>query len=83
METMTFKIKISEKYQFNFNHLSYVVKIAFFKKKNSPTLILATCYSSIQSYFKINLILTMFFNVYFLPGVPKKRNMFDILYLSD
>ena len=29
-------------------------------------LILATCYSSIQSYFKIDLNLTMLFNVYFL-----------------
>ena len=29
-------------------------------------LILATCYSSMQSYFKIDLDLTMLFNVYFL-----------------
>ena len=29
-------------------------------------LILAICYSNIQSYFKIDLILTMLFNVYFL-----------------
>ena len=29
-------------------------------------LILATCHSSIQSYFKIDLDLTMLFNVYFL-----------------
>ena len=36
-----------------------------FLKKSSRTLILATCYSSIQSYFKIDLDLTMLFNVYF------------------
>ena len=29
-------------------------------------LILATCYSSIQSYFKIDLDFTMLFNAYFL-----------------
>ena len=35
-----------------------------FLKKSSRTLILATCYSSVQSYFKIDLDLTMLFNVY-------------------
>ena len=34
-----------------------------FYKKSSRTLMLATCYSSIQSYFKIDLISTMLFNV--------------------
>ena len=37
-----------------------------FLKKSSHMLVLATCYSSIQSYFKIDLILTMLVNVYFL-----------------
>ena len=39
---------------------------SIFLKKSSRTLILATCYSIIQSYFKIDLILTMLFNIYFL-----------------
>ena len=42
------------------------LKQIFFFKKSSRTLILATCYSSIQSYFKIDLILTVLFNFYFL-----------------
>ena len=46
-------------------HSNYVVKTDFFYK-SSRTLILSTCYSSIQSYFKIDLDLTMLFNVYFL-----------------
>ena len=37
-----------------------------FLKKSSRTLILATCFSSIQSYFKIDLDLTVLLNVYFL-----------------
>ena len=49
---------------FGFNHSNYVVKKNFLKK-SSRTVILATCYSSIQSYFKIDLDLLMF-NVYFL-----------------
>ena len=65
METVTFKIRSSEKYLFGFNHSNYVVKTEFFKK-SSRTLILATCYNSIQSYFKIDLDLAELFNVYFL-----------------
>ena len=49
--------------------LGLIIQIMWLKqiflKKSSRTLILATCYSSIQSYFKIDLILTMLFNVYF------------------
>ena len=37
-----------------------------FFKKSSRALILATCYSNIQSHFKVDLDLTMLFNVYFL-----------------
>ena len=65
METVTFYIKSSDNYLFGFNHSNYVVKTEFLKK-SSRTLILAICYSNIQSYFKIDLILTMIFNVYFL-----------------
>ena len=36
-----------------------------FSKMDSHTSILNTCYSSMQSYFKINLIFTFFFNVKF------------------
>ena len=50
---------------FGFNHSNYVVKTEF-SKKSSRMLILAICNSNIQSYFKINVILTMVFNVYFL-----------------
>ena len=46
-----------------------------FLKKSSRTLILDTCQSSIQSYFKIDLILTMLFNVYFL--YRKSRTFWD------
>ena len=53
------------KHMFGFNSSSYVVKAEFFKK-GSLTLILVICYSNIQSYFKIDLILTMLFNVYLL-----------------
>ena len=42
------------------------LKQNFSEKSSSHTLILATCYSSIQSYFKIDLNLTVLFNVYFL-----------------
>ena len=42
-----------------------VVKTIFLKK-NSGMFIPATCYSSIQSYFKIYLTLTILFYVYFL-----------------
>ena len=34
METVTFKIRSSEKYLFGFNHLHYVVKQNFFKKNS-------------------------------------------------
>ena len=47
---LPFKVRGSEKYLFGFNHSNYVVKTEFFKK-SSRTLILATCYRSIQSYF--------------------------------
>ena len=33
METVTFKIRSSEKYLFGFNHSNYVVKTEFFKKR--------------------------------------------------
>ena len=59
METVTFYIRSSEKYMFGFNHSNYVVETELFKK-SSRTLILAICYSNIQSYFKIDLTLTMF-----------------------
>ena len=65
METVTIEIKSSAKYLFGFSHSNYVVKTEFLKK-SSRTLILAICYSNIQSYFKIDFILTMLFNVYFL-----------------
>ena len=61
---MTFQIRSSEKYLFGFDYSNYVVKTEFFKKR-SRTSILAICYSNIQSYLKIDLILTMLFNVYF------------------
>ena len=52
--------------------LALIIQIMYLKqnflKKSSRTLILATCYSSVQSYFKIDLDLTMLFNVYFLYG---------------
>ena len=35
METVTFKIRSSEKYLFGFNHSNYVVKTEFFKKEQS------------------------------------------------
>ena len=65
METVTFYIKSSGKCLFGINHSNSVVKTEFFKKNSRP-LILATCYSSIQSYLKIDRILTILFNVYFL-----------------
>ena len=65
METVTFYIRSSKKYLFGFNHSNYVIKTEFFKK-SSRTLISATCYSSTQSYFKIDLDLTMLSSVYFL-----------------
>ena len=67
METVTFQRRSSKKYLFGFNYSNYVVKTEFFKK-SSGTLILATCYtySTIQSCFKVDLGLTMLFNVYFL-----------------
>ena len=54
-----------------FNHPNSAVKTEFFKK-NSRKLILATCYSSIQSYFKIDLTLTILFYVYFLYLKPNR-----------
>ena len=60
-----FKLEVHKKYLFGFNHSHLVVKTEFLKKSGC-TLILATCYSSIQSYFKIDLILTMLFHFYFL-----------------
>ena len=35
METVTFKIRSSEKYLFGFNHSNYVVKREFLKKEQS------------------------------------------------
>ena len=64
METVTFKIRSLQKYLFGFNYSNYVVETDFFRKKSSRTLILATCYSSIQSYFKIDLILTMLYSMF-------------------
>ena len=65
METVTFKIRSIEN-----TCLTLIIQIMWLKqnffKKSSRTLILATCYSSIQSYFKIDIILTMLFNVYFI-----------------
>ena len=52
--------------------LALIIQIMWLKqnfiKKSSRTLILATCYSNIQSYFKIDLDLRMLFNVYFPYG---------------
>ena len=45
---------------------STMVKTKFVKEKKSGTLILAIYYGSIQSYFKVCLILTILFYVYFL-----------------
>ena len=54
--------------------LALIIQIMWLKqnfiKMSSRTLILATCYRSIQSYFKIDLILTMLFNAYFLYWKP-------------
>ena len=47
-----------------FNHSNYVVKREFFKKRA----VVATCYCSIQSFFKIEFDITTLFNVYFLYG---------------
>ena len=69
MKTVTFQIRSSEKYLVGFNYSNYVVKTELKKKtttKNSGTLILPTCYSSIESYFTVDLILTILFYVYFL-----------------
>ena len=66
METVTFQIKNSEKCLFGFNRPNSVVKTDLFQKKNSHKLILAICYSSTQSYFKIHVILIILFNSYFL-----------------
>ena len=66
METVACLVRRSEKISiFGSNHSNYVVKTEFFKK-SSRTLILATCYNSIQSHFKIYLDLTMLFNVHIL-----------------
>ena len=50
--------------------LALIIQIMWLKQnfleKSSRTLILATWYSSIQSYLKIHHILTVLFNVYFL-----------------
>ena len=62
MKTVTFQIGSSEKYLFGFNHSNYVVKREFFKKEQSYDKISHL----LQSYFQIDLILTMLFNVYFL-----------------
>ena len=59
------EITKSEKCLFGFNHPTSVVKQNSFKK-NNDTLMLATCYSSIENYFKIDLTLTILFYVYFL-----------------
>ena len=65
METVTVSIRSSEKTCFLY-HSNYVVKTVFFQKKSSRTLILANCYSKIQSHSKIYHDLTLLFNVYFL-----------------
>ena len=39
---------------FGFSHSIYVVETEVFKG-NSRTLILATCYSSVQSYFEVDI----------------------------
>ena len=60
-----FKLKVQEN-----TCLAFIIQITWLKqnllKKSDPTLKVATCYSSIESYFKIDRILTMLFNVYFL-----------------
>ena len=48
-----------------FNHSNYIVKTEFFGT-NSCTLVLSACHRSIQSYFKIDLILIMLFNTVFI-----------------
>ena len=55
METITFCIIGSEKCLFGFNYPNSVVKTKILQK-NSRTLILTTCYSSTQNYFKIRSI---------------------------
>ena len=60
MQTVRFEIRSSEKYLFGFNHSNSVVKTELFSKKGSSTLILATYCSSMQTYFEISLILTIF-----------------------
>ena len=49
--------------------LALIIQIMWLKQnflnKSNRTLILGTCSSSIQSFLKIDLILTMLFNVYF------------------
>ena len=67
METVTFSIRLQKN-----ACLALIIQIMWLKenflKKSSRTLILATCYCSIQSYFKIEFDLTTLFNVYFLYG---------------
>ena len=50
IETVKFEIRSSEKHMFGFNHSNYVVKTDFFEK-SSLTIMLAICYSNIQSHF--------------------------------
>ena len=63
METVTFALEVQKN-----TCLALIIQIMWLKqnffKRAVGTLILATCYSSIQNYFKIDLILTMLFNVY-------------------
>ena len=66
MKTVTFKLEVQKN-----TCLALIIQIMklkqiCFKKKSSRELISSTSYSSIQSYFKINLDLAMLFNVYFL-----------------
>ena len=61
-----FKFEVQQNTCLGFNQSNYVVKTELFQEKSSRTLILGTCYSNIQSYFKIDLDLTILFNVYFL-----------------
>ena len=63
METVTFLIKIQKN-----TCLALIIQIMWLKEKFAKRAVVATCYCSIQSYFKIELDLTKLFNVYFLYG---------------
>ena len=59
METVTFKFEVQKNTFSALNHSNYVVKTEFFPKVQSYVN-MATCYSSVQSYFKIDLDLTIY-----------------------